>query len=119
MPKQHPNAAAVPLRTRKAMYEAFREYTEEAISTLVGIMRDEDKDAGHRIAATKEILARGYGAVPNVDLVEVAFKHEHEINLDALKQMSDKELADFQLLLTKLVKIEQDAIDADVIEHKP
>lgn len=106
---------------RKQMYEAFRSYTQEAIVTLVGIMRNEDGGASpaDQIAATKEILSRGYGAIPNVDLVEVAFKHEHTLNVDALKQMTAAELEAFQILLTKMVKVEGEIIDAEIAPPKP
>lgn len=39
-------------------------YGEEAIVSLVGIMRDEDAPHAARVAATKEILDRGYGKAP-------------------------------------------------------
>ena len=110
-----PPPGQIPMRARKEMYEAFRAYTEEAIDTLVEIMRNDQANDSDRISATKEILSRGYGAVPNVDLVEVAFKHEHSLNTDALQQMSTAELESFQVLLTKLVKVGDDVIDAEVI----
>ena len=100
---------------RRAFYESFREHTQETLATLLGIMRDEEADNGHRIQAAKEILARGWGGVPQVQVIEAALKHEHSISRDALKGLSPTDLRALELALTKLV----DVPDAEVIEASP
>ena len=41
-----------------------REHTEEALQTLVGVMRDEKAPAAARVTAAEHVLSRGYGRAP-------------------------------------------------------
>jgi hypothetical protein len=80
-------------------------------------MRDEEKDTGHRIQAGKEILARGWGQVPSVEIIEATLKVSHEVDTTALKQMSQSELDAVSLALAKMIRVPGD--DAKVIDHEP
>jgi hypothetical protein len=107
----------IPENARREMYAKWRTYTDEVMQFLVGVMRDEEKDTGHRIQAGKEILSRGWGQVPNVEIIEATLRVSHEVDTSALKQMSQAELDALALAFTKLVKVPGD--DARVIDHEP
>lgn len=102
---------------RKEFYRAFREETDRVREVLVGILLDEDADNGHRIQAGKEILNRGWGAAPQVSVIEAVFTQEHTINADSLKQMTTEELKAMEGFLTRLVT-PTEVEDAQVIDHE-
>lgn len=114
-----PAGRGVPMNARREMYETFRAHMDEVREVLVSILRDEEADAGHRIQAGKEILSRGYGAVPNIEIVEQVFKHEHSLDMDALRNLPKKDLDALEAVLTRFIKVDADAIDAEVIESDP
>ena len=102
---------------RRAMYEKFREETERVHRVLVEILEDEEADNGHRIQAGKEILNRGWGAVPQVNVIEAALSKQDGFDSDALKQMPADELKQFELSLTKLIAVrEGNVTDAEIID---
>jgi hypothetical protein len=116
------NGRLIPENARKAMYEAFRAHTDEVREVLVSILRDEDADKGHRIAAGKEILSRGYGQAPSVEVIEAVFRHEHAFNADALRQWPQSKLDELQAMLAGLITVQGDTIDAtpnESAEHAP
>lgn len=102
---------------RREMYETFRAETARVRDVLVNILLDEEADNGHRIQAGKEILNRGWGAAPQVSVIEEVFKHEVSINADSLKQMSSEELKTMEGFLTKLISPEG-VEDAQIIDHE-
>jgi hypothetical protein len=105
------------LAQRRQMYERFRSHTEEALACLLGIIRDEDADNGHRIGAVKELLNRGWGAAPQTHVVEQALEHRLTVDMAFLRQMSDEELALYQKMLTRLATVQAaDIVDAEVVE---
>ncbi len=55
--------------------ELARNYTEEALNTIVQIMRDSEFDS-MRLAAATAILDRGYGRPPAAVLLQGDVKHE-------------------------------------------
>lgn len=97
---------------RREFYESFRAHTDEVRERLLAIIRDPHADNGHVIQAAKEILARGWGGVPQVQVIEAALKHEHVINTDALRQLPSADLKQLEATLARLVQ----ASDVDVIE---
>jgi hypothetical protein len=101
---------------RRQFYARFREHTEEALSCLLGIIRDPDADNGHKVQASKEILNRGWGAAPQVHVVDQSMEHRLSMNMDFLRQMSDDELAVYQRMLLRLAAQPQDVVDAEVVE---
>lgn len=102
---------------RRAMYEEFRKHTEEVREVLIEILRDEEADNSHRIQAGKEILNRGWGAAPQVSVIEAVFSQEVSINTDSLKQMSSEELKTMEGFLARLISPEG-VEDAQVIDHE-
>lgn len=112
-----PSASSITPRARREMYDSFRAHTQEVRETLVAILRDETADKGHRIQAGKEILNRGWGQAPSIEVVEQVFKHEHSFDLEALRNMPAKDLAALERAFSLLIRA--DVPDAEVIEHKP
>lgn len=54
--------------------EKARDMADEVLSVLKHIVMSEHEDAAVRVAAGKEILARGLGAAPSVEIVEQTLK---------------------------------------------
>ena len=116
---QYPQGSrTVPERARREMYESFRQHADEVREMLIGLVRDTEIDPGHRIMAGKEILNRGFGTAPNVEIIEKTLKVDMRISDDRIKQLSDAELQAYLTVIEKLV-IDPDAEDAEVIEHYP
>jgi succinate dehydrogenase flavin-adding protein (antitoxin of CptAB toxin-antitoxin module) len=114
-PKE-PKRTRPPKRLQREMVEKARAMTDLALARLRDILEDEDADLTHVISAAKEVLNRGWGAVPQHHVVEAMFQHRHTINTDAIKQMSTEQLALLEQMLTPFT---QPAEDADVIDHDP
>lgn len=102
---------------RREFYEKARQHTDEIIERLMGIIRDKEADKGHVIQAAKEMLNRGWGAAPQVSVLEAVFTQEHSINTESLKQMTDDEIRVMEGFLARLVSPEG-IEDAQVIEHE-
>lgn len=61
----------VKLMTVHEIASKFQVYADEALLCLVDIMRDVNAGAGNRIAASKEVLSRGFGSsVQTINLNE-------------------------------------------------
>lgn len=102
---------------RREFYEKARQHTDEIIDRLMGIIRDDEADNGHVIQAAKEMLNRGWGAAPQVSVLEAVFTQEHTINTESLKQMTNDELKIMEGFLARLVSTEG-VEDAQIIDHE-
>jgi hypothetical protein len=105
----------VPEAARKAMYAAFREHADEVREVLVSILRDETADKGHRIQAGKEILNRGFGQAPSIDIIEASFRHDHTFSPEVLRQFPPQKLAALEAMLAELIVVPE----SEVIDHEP
>lgn len=56
--------AKVRLADGRTLTDLAREHTEEAVATLVSVMRDVKAPAAARVAASDKILNRGWGQAP-------------------------------------------------------
>lgn len=56
----------VPNKATRSIREAAREYTDEALNTLVKVMASDDEPAAARVSAANSILDRGYGKAATV-----------------------------------------------------
>lgn len=101
---------------RREFYEKARQHTDEIIERLMGIIRDDEADNGHVIQAAKEMLNRGWGAAPQVSVIEEVFRAEVSINAESLKQMTDAEIKAMEGFLARLVSPEG-VEDAQIIDH--
>lgn len=112
----------MPERARRILYEKFQAHTDEAIGTILEIMRNDEANDSDRLAAAKELLNRGWGQAPNVNIVDATLKVEHNFNSDRLKQMTPEELAAFEGLLARVVGEDENEsakhalIDAEVVD---
>ena len=104
-------------KQRRQFYESFRAHTDEVRETLLSILRDEEADRGHRIQAGKEILNRGWGSAPQVNIVEAALQHNVTLNTDALRQLPKEELARLEATLVRLIDVPQGDV-VDVTPHR-
>lgn len=73
-------------KTGKSLSDLAREHTEEAVKTLVKIMKDDAQPAAARVAAADKILNRGWGQAPQT----IAITDDRE-PLD-LSAMTDEQL---------------------------
>lgn len=119
LPKtQYPTGRTVPEAARREVYALFRAEAEGVLGVLKEIVYDEMMDPGHRIAAGKEILNRGLGTAPNVEIVEKTLKVDLTISDEKIKQLSNDELQATLAVLQRVIA-DPNAEDAEVIEHKP
>jgi hypothetical protein len=100
---------------RREFYEQFRAHTQEVRDRLLEIIRDPDADNGHVIQAAKEILNRGWGAAPQVQVIEEVFRHEVTFNVDKLRQLPSEQLTQLEATLSRLIEVD----DAEVIDVRP
>jgi hypothetical protein len=118
-----PKASMIPVSARKVLYDSFRAHTDEVRDVLLSILRNDEADNGHRIQAGKEILNRGWGQAPSIEIIEAAFKHEHTFNADALRQLPPKQLEQLEAMLAALIQVPGDqALDVtpnESAEHAP
>lgn len=115
---QYPTGRTVPEAARREVYAAFRAHADEVREMLIGFVRDESLDPQHRIMAGKEILNRGLGTAPNVEIVEKTLKVDLSFSDDKLKQLPTEDLHAAISVIQRLTA-PPDAEDAEVIEHKP
>lgn len=115
---QYPTGRTVPEAARREVYAAFRQHADEVREMLIGFVRDETLDPQHRIAAGKEILNRGLGTAPNVEIVEKTLKVDLSFSEDKIKQLTNDELRTALDVMGKLV-LRPEAEDAEIIEHRP
>lgn len=114
----YPTGRTVPEAARREVYAAFRAHADEVREMLIGFVRDEDLDPQHRIAAGREILNRGLGTAPSVEIVEKTLKVDLSFSEDRIKQLSNEELRTALDVVGRLV-LDSDTEDAEVVEHKP
>jgi hypothetical protein len=110
--KTRPRAS---LEARKRMYESFQAHTDEVRERLISIIRNDDLAPADHIAAGKEILARGWGAVPQMQVIEAMFQHQHTFNMDAIRQMPADQLQQLEAALVRVLQVP----DAEVIDATP
>nr|WP_293854423.1 hypothetical protein [Sphingomonas sp. SCN 67-18] len=51
----------MPNKATQSIREIARQYTDEAVNSLVAVMRDDGEPAAARVSAANAILDRGYG----------------------------------------------------------
>lgn len=70
----------------RTLTQLAREHTEEAVETLVEVMRDDTAPPAARVAAADKILNRGWGQAPQTITIK-----DDETQPD-LSQMTDEQL---------------------------
>ena len=114
MLKRQNTMIGVTAAARREVYASFRAHTDEVRERLLAIIRDDKADNGHVIAAAKEILSRGWGAVPQYQVIEAMFQHQGGISPDALRQLPQEQLMQLEAMLARIVTPVEDAQVIDV-----
>lgn len=86
-------------KSDKTLQELAKAHAPEAISTLAAVMVDVKSPPAARVSAATAILDRGYGKPAQ------AIKHSGAVGAydpAKLAELSDEELAAFELLLTRI-----------------
>ena len=101
-------------KTGKSLSDLAREHTEEAVKTLVKIMKDDAQPAAARVAAADKILNRGWGQAPQtiaitddrepLDLILLPFSETCSVFLDKNQWMR---------VLNNLIKNAMQAVPAE------
>jgi HEAT repeat protein len=76
----------------RTLTQLAREHTEEAVETLVEVMRDDTAPPAARVAAADKILNRGWGQAPQTITIK-----DDETPLD-LAHMTDEQLEALEAL---------------------
>ena len=93
---------------KKAMVHA-----EEALSTIVDIMRDEENDAAVRLKAANDLLSRGFGTPVSTQIVEKTINDERSspVSGEAISAAGTAELAQLAQALSRYVEDKENTID--------
>jgi hypothetical protein len=67
-PGRPPGPGSTTRRNVLAAQKMFQEYAQEALDTMVAIMRDPDADQAVRLKASNDVLARAYGTPVSVSV---------------------------------------------------
>ena len=106
--EQRMTAAAANRKWKQHISAIAREYTKDAVETLVEIMGDNQAPPSARVKAATEILDRGWGKAP----VNITLNAGGELDLEAL---SDKVLGD--IIAENLAAMEGEQVDLDEDEY--
>lgn len=107
--------ALLPAAARREVYEKFQAHTDKVLNTLLTILESDEASHADRISAGKEILARGWGAVPQYHVVEKTMEHKVTINSAVLRAMTPAQLESFQAMLEQVT--DADVVDAEAVER--
>lgn len=100
---------------REQGHRKFLVHADEAIETLLGIMRNDEADHGHRISASKEILVRAYGQAPTFAniLTETMKNDRPPISEEAVRALTDEQLTQYAQLTKLILTTDENTIDAE------
>lgn len=96
-----------------AAQKMFQQYAEEAMLTMVEIMRDEDADHAVRLKAANDIQNRAYGTPVSTQVQHKIIEDEtgSPVNAQALTSAATKELEQLAQALSRYVEDKQNTID--------
>jgi len=112
-PGRPPGPAKVTRRNVLAAQKMFQEYAEEAMLTMVEIMRDEDADHAVRLKAANDIQNRAYGTPVNTQVQHKIIEDEtgSPVNTAAISSSGTKELETLAQTLARFVEQEKNTLD--------
>jgi hypothetical protein len=90
---------------------AARDLTQEALNTLVTVMKDSKAPAAARVSAATAILDRGHGRPTH------AIRHSGAIVGYDLTKLTDKQLADLEAILAPTLTMPEDDSIPQAIGH--
>ena len=108
--------SVVTKETRRFAHEMYLQHAQEALDTLLEILRNSEADHGHRITAAKEINMRAFGQAPSFSNV-ITEMHQNTkplISDEAIQALSDDDLMQYAGLIRKIVNAEENTIAAEI-----
>lgn len=115
-----PGPSAYKIRTIRLVQDMFREHANEALETMLRIMRDEDADKAVRLKAANDILNRGFGTPVSTQVIATIDGKEQgsTINAAALASTPTQDLV-AAIELIKRFANPSTVEDAEVIDVTP
>ena len=113
MPGRPPGPSSVTRRNVLNAQRMFQEYAEEAMLTMVEIMRDPDADHAVRLKAANDIQNRAYGTPVTTQVQHKIISDEtgSPISTAAISAAGSKELELLALTLARFVESEKNTLD--------
>jgi hypothetical protein len=104
---------AVTRRNVLAAQKMFQQYAEEAMHTMVEIMRDPDADHAVRLKAANDIQNRAYGTPVSTQVQHKIISDENgsPVNAQALTSAATAELEQLAQTLARFVEAERNTIE--------
>lgn len=104
---------AITRRNIRAAQKLFQEYAQEALDTMVGIMRDEGADPSVRLKASNDILNRAYGTPVSTQVQHKIIEDEtgSSISTTAISSAGTAELMQLASALSRFMEAEGNTID--------
>ena len=104
---------AVTRRNIHAAQKLFQAHAQEALETMVGIMRDTVVDPAVRLKASNDILNRAYGTPVSVQVQEKIITDERQspISTGAISTAATAELEQLAAVLARFIEAERATID--------
>lgn len=112
-PGRPPGPATTTRRNVMAAQRMFQAYAEEAMLTMVEIMRDEEADHAVRLKAANDIQNRAYGTPVTTQVQHKIISDEtgSPISTAAISAAGSKELEMLALTLARFVESEKNTLD--------
>lgn len=112
-PGRPPGPSSVTRRNVLAAQKLFQEYAQEALETMVSIMRDPEADQAVRLKASNDVLARAYGTPVSVSVQHQIQEREtgSPVNAQAISSAGTQELLALAQALSRYVEDKRDVID--------
>lgn len=103
---QRKSAAHASKRWKRNISTLCREYTKDAVLTLVEIMTDPNQRAGDRVRAANSILDRGWGTAP----VNI------KVNADGMTDLSKMGEAELLAIIAENSALMNDVADGEFVD---
>ena len=112
-PGRPPGPATTTRRNVLAAQKMFQQYAEEAMLTMVEIMRDEDADPAVRLKAANDIQNRAYGTPVSTQVQHKIIEDEtgSPISTGAISTAGTKELLALAQALSRYVEDKENIVD--------
>lgn len=108
-----PGLAGVTKRNIRLVQQLFQEHGQEALDTMLTIMRDDTADNAVRLKAANDILNRGFGTPVNTQVVEKISSEEagSPVSQSAISSAKTEDLVALMGALGRYLEHEQATID--------
>jgi len=114
-PGRPPGPAKTTRRNVLAAQKMFQQYAEEAMLTMVEIMRDEDADQAVRLKAANDIHNRAYGTPVSTQVQHKIIEDEtgSPVNSNAISSAGTKDLEMLAQTLARFIEQEKNTIEVN------